>query len=54
MTTNQSTEHSSRKRQSISVETEKYFEKYAKIVGEDSGLNAAVMTKSNKVYGMGK
>ncbi|XP_002162038.3 sperm-associated antigen 7 homolog isoform X1 [Hydra vulgaris] len=45
-------EQVSRKRQNVTAEPEKYFEKYAKIVGEDSGLNAAVATKSNKAYGM--
>lgn len=46
----------SRKRHSrtSNMEQEKYFEKYAKIVGDSSGLDAAKLTKSNKSYGMGK
>ena len=36
------------------IEQEKYFEKYAKIVGENSGLDAAKLTVSNKSYGMGE
>lgn len=44
----------SRKRHSrtSNMEQEKYFEKYAKIVGDSSGLDAAKLTKSNKSYGM--
>jgi len=43
-----------RKRRSKNTEQEpeKYFEKYAKIVGQNSGLDAAKITKSNKSYGM--
>jgi len=43
-----------RKRRSKNTEQEpeKYFEKYAKILGQDSGLDAAKITKSNKSYGM--
>lgn len=33
-------------------EQEKYFEKYAKIVGGSSGLDAAQITKTNTTYGM--
>jgi len=45
---------SSRKRRTknADMEQEKYFEKYAKIVGEDSGLNSARLAKSNESYGM--
>ena len=32
---------------------EKYFEKYAKIVGESNGVDAALSTKSDTTYGMG-
>lgn len=38
----------------MNKEQEKYFEKYAKIVGGNSGVNAAHVTKSNKSYGMGE
>ena len=43
-----------RRSKNSEVEHEKYFEKYAKIVGENSGVDAAKITKSNKSYGMGK
>ena len=35
------------------LDQEKYFEKYAKIVGDKSGINAAAIAQSNKSYGMG-
>jgi len=41
-----------RKRKSVNNQTEKYFEKYAKILGEESGLDAAKIAKSNASYGM--
>ena len=41
-----------RKRKNKNAEPEKYFEKYAKIVGENSGLDAAIITKTNQAYGM--
>ena len=37
-----------------SKEPDKYFEKYAKILGGDSGVDAAKVTKTNAAYGMGK
>ena len=43
-----------RKRKSVNKQPEKYFEKYAKILGEESGLDAAKIAKSNEAYGMGK
>lgn len=41
-----------RKRTNKPTEPDGYFEKYAKIVGEDSGVEAAHITKSNSSYGM--
>lgn len=46
--------HSQRKRKSATKQPEKYFEKYAKLLGEESGLDAAKIAKSNEAYGMGK
>lgn len=48
----QEEEQVARKRKSKNAEPEKYFEKYAKLVGEESGLNAAKKATSNQSYGM--
>eukprot|EP00794_Sanderia_malayensis_P015004 gene15004-16553_t len=42
----------SRKRNNQINEPEKYFDKYAKILGGDSGVDAAKATKTNAAYGM--
>ncbi len=44
----------SRKRSKNPQEPETYFNRYAKILGEDSGVDAAKATRTNAAYGMGK